>query len=59
MILVLIPILSVWVCYVSTPTADRAKTAKMAGITYQETREDIGKPQTPGERPSSAPFLPW
>ena len=56
MIVVLI-VLSVWICYVSTPTAERAKTAKMAGITYQETREDIGRPQTPGERLEFSPVL--
>jgi short-chain fatty acids transporter len=45
------------ICYVSTPTAERAKTAKMAGIAYQETREDIGKAQTPGERLEFSPAL--
>jgi short-chain fatty acids transporter len=56
MILILI-VLSVWICYVSTPTAERAKTAKMAGISYQETQEDIGRPQTPGERLEFSPVL--
>ena len=56
MIVVLI-VLSVWICYVSTPTAERAKTATMAGITYQETQESIGKPQTPGERLEFSPLL--
>jgi len=56
MILVLI-VLSVWICYVSTPTAERAKTAKMAGIIYQETQESIGKPQTPGEWLEFSPLL--
>jgi short-chain fatty acids transporter len=56
MIVVLI-VLSVWICYVSTPTAERAKTAKMAGLSYQETQEDIGKPQTPGELLEFSPVL--
>jgi short-chain fatty acids transporter len=56
MIVVLV-VLSVWICYVSTPTAEHAKTAEMAGIVYQDSREDIGKPQTPGEKLEFSPFL--
>ena len=56
MILVL-GILSIWICYVSTPTADRARTAEMAGIKYQDTQDDIGTPQTPGERLEFSPIL--
>ena len=56
MIVVLI-VLSVWICYVSTPTAERAKTAEMAGIKYQDAHEDMGKPQTPGEYLEFSPVL--
>jgi short-chain fatty acids transporter len=56
MILVLM-ILSVWICYVSTPTAEHAKTAEMAGITYQDTQDSIGTPQTPGEKLEFSPIL--
>ena len=56
MILVLM-ILSVWICYVSTPTAEHAKTAEMAGITYQDTQDHIGTPQTPGEKLEFSPIL--
>ena len=56
MILVL-GILSIWICYVSTPNADRARTAEMAGIKYQDTQDDIGTPQTPGERLEFSPIL--
>lgn len=56
MILVLM-ILSVWICYVSTPTAEHAKTAEMAGITYQDTLDQLGTPQTPGEKLEFSPIL--
>jgi len=56
MILVLV-VLSVWICYVSTPTAEHAKTAEMAGITYQDTQDQIGTPQTPGEKLEFSPVL--
>ena len=56
MILVLM-ILSIWICYVSTPTAEHAKTAEMAGITYQDTQDSIGTPQTPGEKLEFSPIL--
>ena len=56
MILVL-AVLSIWICYVSTPTADRARTAEMAGIKYQDTQEELGTPQTPGERLEFSPIL--
>ena len=48
MIVVLV-VISVWICYVSTPDAEHAKTAEMAGIVYQDSREEIGTAQTPGE----------
>lgn len=56
MIVVLV-VLSVWICYASTPTADKAKTAEMAGIVYQDSKEDIGSPQTPGEKLEFNPLL--
>ena len=56
MIVVLI-VLSVWICWVSTPTAEHAKTAEMAGIVYKDSREDIGTPQTPGEKLEFSPLL--
>ncbi len=56
MIVVLL-VLSVWICYASTPTADKAKTVEMAGITYKEENEDIGTPQTPGEKLEFSPVL--
>jgi short-chain fatty acids transporter len=58
MIVVLL-VLSVWICYVSAPTAERAKTAKMAGIQYQEPEQivGVGRPQTPGEKLEFSPAL--
>lgn len=50
-------VLSVWICYASTPTADKAKTAEMAGIVYKDSQEDIGTPQTPGEKLEFSPVL--
>lgn len=56
MIIVLF-VLSIWICYASTPSAKHAKTAEMAGIVYQDSHEDIGSPQTPGEKLEFSPFL--
>jgi len=56
MIVVLV-VLSTWICYVSTPDAEHAKTAEMAGIVYQETQESLGSPQTPGEKLEFSPIL--
>ena len=57
MIVVLV-VLSMWICYVSTPDAEHAKTAEMAGITYKDDgQEDIGTPQTPGEKLEYSPVL--
>jgi short-chain fatty acids transporter len=50
-------VMSVWICYVSTPTAEHAKTAEMAGITYKDTQEELGVAQTPGERLEFSPIL--
>jgi len=56
MIIVLM-VVSVWICYVSTPTAANARTAEMAGIVYHDSYEDIGSAQTPGERLEFSPIL--
>ena len=56
MIVVLI-VLSIWICYVSTPTAEHAKTAEMAGIVYTDSQEYIGTPKTPGEKLEFSPLL--
>jgi short-chain fatty acids transporter len=56
MIVVLLA-LSVWICYVSTPTAENAKTAEMAGIDTQEPEQNVGTPQTPGEKLEFSPAL--
>lgn len=56
MIVVLI-VLSIWICYVSTPTAEHAKTAEMAGIVYTDSQEGIGTPRTPGEKLEFSPLL--
>ena len=55
--IVVITIVAVWLCYVSAPTGDRAKTAAMAGITYKDEQEDLGKPQVPGEYLEYSPLL--
>jgi short-chain fatty acids transporter len=57
MIIVLV-VLSTWICYASCPTADKAKTAEMVGIRYaDEKEEEIGKAQTPGEYLEYSPIL--
>ncbi|MDR3669491.1 MAG: TIGR00366 family protein [Holophaga sp.] len=56
MIVVLL-VLSTWICYASTPSAEKAKTAEMAGIVYQDSKEDIGAPQRPGDRLEFSPLL--
>src|SRR5450631_2376751 len=56
-LIVVLLVLSVWICYVSTPTAECAKTAEMAGIKYQEPEQTIGTPQTPGEKLEFSPAL--
>ena len=56
MILVITAV-AVWICYVSCPTADKAKTAEMAGIQFIEEKVDLGKPQVPGEYLEHSPIL--
>jgi len=57
MIVVLI-VLSVWICYVSCPSAAKAKTAEMAGINYGDEKEEAaGKAATPGEYLEYSPIL--
>jgi len=57
MIVVLI-VLSVWICWASHPSPDKTKTMEMAGITYKdEEDESIGQPKTPGEWLEFKPIL--
>jgi short-chain fatty acids transporter len=57
MIIVLV-ILSMWICYVSCPTAEKAKTAEMAGVRYNEDKDESAeKAQTPGEYLEYSPIL--
>jgi len=56
-LIVVLLLLSMWICYVSTPTADRARTAEMAGLSYRDPQESIGAPATPGERLEFSPVL--
>lgn len=56
-LIIVLLVLSVWICYASTPTADKAKTVEMAGIAYKEENDDIGTPQTPGEKLEFSPVL--
>ncbi|MBZ9614657.1 short-chain fatty acid transporter [Clostridium estertheticum] len=58
MIIVLI-VMSVTICYYSTPNADKAKTAEMAGINYgegEDTKERT-KAEKPGEWLEYSPIL--
>ena len=58
MIVVLI-VMSVTICYYSTPNANRAKTAEMAGINYGEGEEikERTKAEKPGEWLEYSPIL--
>ena len=58
MIIVLI-VLSVAICFVSTPNADKAKTADMAGINYGSGEESVEKvkAEKPGEWLEYSPIL--
>jgi short-chain fatty acids transporter len=57
MVVVLV-VLSMWICYVSCPTAEKAKTAEMAGVRYNEEKdESVEKAQTPGEYLEYSPIL--
>ena len=56
-LIIVLLVLSVWICYASTPTADKAKTVEMAGIAYKEESDDVGTPQTPGEKLEFSPIL--
>ncbi len=58
MIVVLI-VLSVTICYYSTPNADKAKTAEMAGINYgsDEIINEKTKAEKPGEWLEYSPIL--
>jgi short-chain fatty acids transporter len=56
MIVVLV-VLSAWICYVSAPSAERAKTFEAAGLTYQDPQEALGSAKTPGEKLEFSPIL--
>ena len=58
MIIVLI-VLSVTICYYSTPNADKAKTAEMAGINYGAGDDHVekAKAEKPGEWLEYSPIL--
>jgi short-chain fatty acids transporter len=57
MIIVLVG-LSVWICYVSCPSPEKAKTAEMAGIRYNDEIDEFSdRPQTPGEYLEYSPIL--
>ncbi len=56
-LIVVLMLLSIWICYVSTPNAEHAKTAEMAGIVYKDSHEDIGAPMTPAEKLEFSPLL--
>lgn len=55
--IIVVSIVAIWICYVSTPTADKAKTAEMAGIQLLDQKEDLGKAQVPGEYLEYSPIL--
>lgn len=52
-------VLSVWICYASAPTGEQARTAEMAGISYQDegVGDAGGQPKTPGEKLEYSPIL--
>ncbi|MDR3563070.1 MAG: TIGR00366 family protein [Negativicutes bacterium] len=55
--IVVVSIVSIWICYVSAPTADKAKTAAMAGVQFKDEEVDLGKPLVPGEYLEHSPIL--
>ncbi|KJS02892.1 MAG: Short chain fatty acid transporter [Peptococcaceae bacterium BRH_c4a] len=56
MIVVLIA-LSVCICYFSTPSAKKAKTAEMAGVRYDKLTIEVPKREKPGEWLEYSPIL--
>lgn len=56
-LIVVLMLLSIWICYVSAPNAEHAKTAEMAGIVYKDSHEDIGAAATPAEKLEFSPLL--
>ena len=57
-LIVVIVVMSVWICYASCPTADKAKTLEDAGYEApQDVIEAAGKPTRPGEYPEYSPIL--
>ncbi|MBP1763386.1 MAG: Short chain fatty acid transporter [Firmicutes bacterium] len=55
--IVVVSVVAIWICYASTPNADKAKTAQMAGIQFADEQEDLGKPKVPGEYLEYSPIL--
>jgi len=56
--IIVLEVLSIWICYVSCPSPDKAKTAEMVGIRYQDEKEEpVGKAETPGEYLEYSPIL--
>ena len=56
--IVVLTILSVWICYASCPNAANAKTMEMAGIAYKEdSLSEQTTAQTPGEWLEYSPIL--
>lgn len=60
MMIIVLLVLSIAICYLSAPNADKARTAEMAGINYGR-EEDINKEKihakTPGEKLEYSPIL--
>lgn len=57
MIIVLI-VISCWICFVSHPSPDKTKTFEMAGISLVEPEDEgVGQPKTPGEWLEYSPIL--
>ncbi len=55
-------VLSVWIAYVSAPTAERARTAEMAGLSLDDEPVEDEPPSTslrPAERLERSPILTW
>ncbi|MBP2639247.1 MAG: Short chain fatty acid transporter [Firmicutes bacterium] len=55
--IIVVSFVAIWICYASTPNADKAKTAEMAGIQFADVPEDLGKPKVPGEYLEYSPIL--
>ncbi|MFZ5597732.1 MAG: short-chain fatty acid transporter [Bacillota bacterium] len=56
-LIVVLITLSVTICWFSTPSAKKAKTAEMAGVSYDKLTIDIPKKEKPGEWLEYSPIL--